>query len=87
MLRAYEDGKPAKTPTRLEFNWDGAPPGDAGLRLRPPGRTDRLLTAAQLEVQRDTFMPFWLLRFSELRGRMIQYSKTGEEPRRSAEPT
>jgi hypothetical protein len=36
-------------------------------------------------VQRDTFMPFWLLRFSELRGRMIQYSKTGEEPRRIAE--
>ena len=50
-----------------------------------PGNTDRLLTAAQLEVQRDTFMPFWLMRFSELRGRMIQYSKTGEEPRRTAE--
>ena len=60
-------------------------PGDAVFVSGHPGNTDRLLTAAQLDVQRDTFMPFWLMRFSELRGRMIQYSKTGEEPRRIAE--
>jgi hypothetical protein len=85
ILRAYEDGKPAKTPGHLRFDWDGANPGDAVFVSGHPGNTDRLLTAAQLEVQRDTFMPFWLMRFSELRGRMIQYSKTGEEPRRTAE--
>jgi hypothetical protein len=85
ILRAYEDGKPAKTPNRLRFDWDGAEPGDAVFVSGHPGNTDRLLTAAQLGLQRDTFMPFWLMRFSELRGRMIQYSKTGEEPRRTAE--
>ncbi|HKX98145.1 MAG TPA: S46 family peptidase [Steroidobacteraceae bacterium] len=85
ILRAYDGDKAAKTPTHFEFDWDGAQPGDAVFVSGHPGNTDRLLTAAQLEVQRDTFMPFWLMRFSELRGRMIQYSKTGEEPRRIAE--
>ncbi|HEU4517735.1 MAG TPA: S46 family peptidase [Steroidobacteraceae bacterium] len=85
ILRAYDADQPARTPTHFEFDWDGAQPGDAVFVSGHPGNTDRLLTAAQLEVQRDTFMPFWLMRFSELRGRMIQYSKTGEEPRRIAE--
>ncbi len=85
ILRAYENGKPARTPNRLRFDWDGADPGDPVFVSGHPGNTDRLLTVAQLELQRETFMPFWLLRFSELRGRLLQYSKTGEEPRRTAE--
>ena len=85
ILRAYEGGKPAKTPTHLRFAWNGAQPGDPVFVSGHPGNTDRLLTASQLELQRDTFMPFWLMRYSELRGRMIQYSKSGEEPRRTAE--
>jgi hypothetical protein len=39
---------------------------------------------AQLKTQRDVALPFWLLRFSELRGRLIQYSKTGDEAARTA---
>jgi len=85
ILRAYENGKPAKTPNHLRFNWAGAQPGDAVFVSGHPGDTDRLLTTSQLALQRDTYLPFWLLRYSELRGRMIQYSKTGEEPRRTAE--
>jgi len=85
VLRAYENGKPAKTPGHLRFDWDGANPGDAVFVSGHPGNTDRLLTVAQLETQRTTFMPFWLMRFSELRGRLLQYSKTGEEPRRTTE--
>jgi len=85
ILRAYVNDKPAKTPNHLRFDWDGAEPGDAVFVSGHPGNTDRLRTVAQLEVQRDSYMPFWLLRFSELRGRMLQYSKTGEEPRRRAE--
>ncbi len=38
ILRAYENGKPAKTPNHLRFNWAGAQPGDRGVRFRPPGR-------------------------------------------------
>jgi hypothetical protein len=85
ILRAYENGKPARTPNRLRINWDGADPGDPVFVVGHPGNTDRLLTVAQLETQRTTFMPFWLMRFSELRGRMLQYAKTGEEPRRTTE--
>jgi peptidase S46-like protein len=85
ILRVYENDKPAKTPNRLRFNWAGPDPGDATFVSGHPGNSDRLLTLAQLETQRTTFMPFWLLRNSELRGRLLQYSKTGEEPRRTAE--
>lgn len=85
ILRVYENGKPAKTPNHLRFDWDGADPGDPVFVSGHPGNSDRLLTVAQLETQRTTFMPFWLMRFSELRGRMLQYSKTGEEPRRTTE--
>jgi len=85
ILRAYEDGKPAKTPNHLRFDWDGADPGDPVFVSGHPGNSDRLLTAAQLETQRTTFMPFWLQRFSELRGRMLQYAKTGPEAHRTSE--
>ncbi|MGB5131135.1 MAG: S46 family peptidase, partial [Steroidobacteraceae bacterium] len=85
ILRVYENDKPAKTPNRLRFNWAGPDPGDATFVSGHPGNSDRLLTLAQLETQRTTFMPFYLLRNSELRGRLLQYSKSGEEPRRTAE--
>jgi hypothetical protein len=85
ILRAYENGKAASTPNHLRINWDGADPGDPVFVSGHPGNTDRLLTVAQLATQRTTFMPFWLMRFSELRGRILQYAKTGEEPRRTTE--
>ena len=44
ILRAYENGKPAKTPNHLRFDWDGAQPGDAVFVSGHPGDTDRLLT-------------------------------------------
>ncbi|MGQ0430550.1 MAG: S46 family peptidase [Gammaproteobacteria bacterium] len=84
ILRAYEGGLPAKTPDRLRFDWGGANPGDAVFVSGHPGNTDRLLTVSQLETLRTMFMPFWLMRFSELRGRLLQYAKTGEEARRTS---
>jgi hypothetical protein len=47
-----------------------------------PGTTDRLLTVAQLESLRNVDLPRWLLRASELRGRFIQFGKTGAEAAR-----
>ena len=44
LLRVYENGKPAKTPNHLRFNWAGAQPGDAVFVSGHPGDTDRLLT-------------------------------------------
>jgi hypothetical protein len=48
-----------------------------------PGSTDRLLTVAQLETRRNVDLPRKLLNLWELRGRYIQYSKTGAEAQRT----
>jgi V8-like Glu-specific endopeptidase len=84
LLRVYENGKPAATPDHLAFEWGGAKEGEPVFVAGHPGTTQRLLTVAQLKTQRDVLLPFWLLRFSELRGRMIQYSKTSPEAERTA---
>jgi V8-like Glu-specific endopeptidase len=84
LLRVYEDGKPAATPTHLAFEWGGAKDGEPVFVAGHPGTTQRLLTVAQLKTQRDVAMPFWLLRFSELRGRLVQFSKGSAESARIA---
>jgi len=50
-----------------------------------PGNTDRLLTVSQLLFLRDVMLPNYLLRASELRGRLIQFAKTSPENARIAE--
>jgi len=84
LLRVYENGKPAATPTHLSINWSGAAQGEPVFVAGHPGTTDRLLTVSQLKTQRDVTLPFWLLRFSELRGRLIQFSKSSPEAARTA---
>ena len=85
LLRVYENGKPAHTPVHLTFNWTGAKEGDPVFVAGHPGTTQRLLTIAQLKTQRNVVLPFWLLRFSELRGRLLQFSKTSAEAERTAQ--
>ena len=84
LLRVYENGKPASTPNHLQVAWGGAKEGEATFVAGHPGTTQRLMTVEQLKTQRRVVLPFWLLRFSELRGRMIQYSKTSPEAARTA---
>ncbi|HUE85844.1 MAG TPA: S46 family peptidase [Vicinamibacterales bacterium] len=84
LLRVYENGKPASTPTHLTFDWDGAEDKEPVFVAGHPGTTERLLTVEQLKTQRNVVLPFWLLRFSELRGRLAQYSKTSDEAERTA---
>lgn len=81
LLRAYVNGKPAATPNHMKINWSGPAAGDPVFVSGHPGSTDRLLTMAQLEAQRAQ-LPFWLQRNSELRGRYIQFAKTGAENER-----
>jgi V8-like Glu-specific endopeptidase len=86
LLRAYEkDGSPVKIADPLRVNWDGAAEGDAVFISGHPGGTDRLLTTAQLKAQRDAFLPVWLLRYAELRGRLIQYGKQSPESLRRSQ--
>ena len=82
VLRVYEDGKPAATPNHLEWRTEGLEPGEAMFVAGRPGRTQRLLTVADLKFFRNTTIPHWLLRNVELRGRYIQYARTSDEARR-----
>jgi V8-like Glu-specific endopeptidase len=74
VLRAYENGKPATPSNYLKFNFAGPAAGEAVFVSGHPGATDRLLTLAQLKQQRNLDLPQWLLRYSEIRGRLIQFS-------------
>jgi hypothetical protein len=81
-LRAYEDGKPAKTPNFLEWRASGPEKSEPVFITGHPGSTDRLLTMAQLRMLRDVSYPLWLLRYSELRGRMLAWADTSPEAAR-----
>jgi len=82
ILRVYENGEPAATPNFLEWRTEGLAPGEVMFVAGRPGRTQRLLTVADLKFLRNTTIPHWLLRNVELRGRYIQYARTGDEARR-----
>jgi hypothetical protein len=79
MLRVYENGKPARTPSYLKWRPEGAAAGEPVFLPGHPGSTYRLLTMAQLDFQRDVFAASYIARISELRGRLIQWGRTSEE--------
>jgi hypothetical protein len=81
-LRAYEDGKPASTPNYLQWREAGPRSGDPVFITGHPGSTDRQLTMSQLRMLRDVSYPLWLLRYSELRGRMLAWADTSPEAAR-----
>ena len=81
-LRAYEDGEPAETPNFLEWRAAGPDKSEPVFITGHPGSTDRLLTMAQLRMLRDVSYPLWLLRYSELRGRMLAWADTSPEAAR-----
>ncbi len=84
LLRAYVNGEPAPTPDYLRINFDGPEPGQLVFVAGHPGSTERLLTVAELKTLRDRRLPPSLLRAAELRGRYIQFAKTGEAEARIA---
>jgi hypothetical protein len=85
VLRAYENGKPARIANYLHINFAGPAAGDPVFVSGHPGSTERLLTVAQLKEQRNVELPQWLLRYSEIRGRYIQFSEESPENARIAE--
>ena len=85
-LRAYgSDGKPVQSKSFLKWNASAPKEGDLTFVVGNPGSTERLLTVAQLETQRDLTQPIGQLQRSELRGRYLEYAKGGEEQRRVAD--
>ncbi len=82
LMRVYENGKPARTSHYLPWRVEGPSEGEPVFVPGHPGATSRLLTLEQLKFQRDTAIPSFLMRNTELRGRLIQWGKSGEEPLR-----
>lgn len=85
ILRVYENDKPMRSPSHLQINFAGPQEKDAVFVSGHPGSTDRLLTVEELVSQRQAYLPFWLLRNAELRGRYIQFAKTDAESARIVE--
>ncbi|TFV96537.1 S46 family peptidase, partial [Oxalobacteraceae bacterium OM1] len=85
LLRAYENGKPAAVEDYLRFNPQGAKEGELVFTSGHPGRTERLLTVAQLETLRDLKLPERAMDYAEERGVLEQYSKGSPEAARMAE--
>jgi hypothetical protein len=80
-MRIYENGKPVRTPDYLRWRRKDRC-RRSGFRCGHPGSTSRLLTVDQLKFQRSVSFPAFIARNSELRGRMIEWGTTGDEPQR-----
>jgi len=82
LLRLYRDGKPAAFTDPLKLEASGSKQGDLVLVPSHPGSTERLLTNAQLEFQRDHFLPWRIEYLAQIRGAMLAESTKGEEEAR-----
>jgi hypothetical protein len=82
LLRVYDNGKPAQVEHFFPLNVAGAQEGELTFVTGHPGSTDRQLTVAQLERQRDDDYPSALLRLAEQRGLLYRYAAEGGEPAR-----
>lgn len=83
-IRAYDNGAPASTPDYLHWSKAGSKAGDLVFVAGNPGRTQRGLTVAELEYQRDVALPRQLAMLSELRGLYEQYQTEGAEQKRTS---
>ncbi len=84
-IRAYEDGKPAHTEHYFKWSPAGAKDGDLTFLSGHPGGTDRELTTAELQYQRDIALPERLFDLAQLRGAMTLFAQKSAEDYRVAE--
>jgi Peptidase S46 len=83
-LRIYDGkaNKPLKMEHFLAWAKDTVKEGDLTFVSGNPGGTNRGLTVAQLEDDRDMRLPISLMRLSELRGVLTEYQNRGVEQKR-----
>ncbi len=82
--RAYdENGKPAKIAHFYKWSAKEAKPGEAIFVVGRPGKTERMLSVAELEFMRDYQNPFYLYRFNEVF--RAQYTHFENNPGRESE--
>jgi V8-like Glu-specific endopeptidase len=82
LLRVYEDGKPIKLEHYFKWSAGGAKEGELTFVSGHPGGTDRQLTVAQLEYQRDVALPDRLLVLAQARGMFTEFGRRGAEQKR-----
>lgn len=85
VLRAYEDGKPAKVVDYYPFSKNGADENELTIVVGNPGGTDRQLTISELEVTRDVETLHALMRLAEMRGFIEQFRSESAEHARIAQ--
>ena len=83
-FRVYENDKPVQPEHYFKWSENGADEDELVFIVGNPGGTDRLLTYAQLEIQRDFELPM-ILTYLEKRVNVLrEYSKRGPEQQRRA---
>jgi hypothetical protein len=83
-FRAYEDGKPAKTPHYFKWSVTGASDGELIILPGNPGSTARLLTLAQIKYQRDVGNPLQKQVWTSRLNALTHYAERGPEQARQA---
>jgi hypothetical protein len=81
-LRVYQNGKPLDAKNYFKWSPSGAKEGELTFVAGHPWGTDRLLTVAELEFQRDIALPTRIQRLSELRGLLTEFQTRGAEEKR-----
>ncbi len=83
-FRVYEDGKPAQVKHHLTWSKDGAADGELTFVSGHPGRTNRLLTLAELQFIRDDQYPDQNLRQKRNEVLLLSWAARSEENARRA---
>lgn len=85
IFRVWENGKPARIDTFLEWSREGVADGELVFVSGNPGRTQRLLTVDSLKEVRDRQIPFELDAMRRQEILLQQFSLGGAEAARRAE--
>ncbi len=86
-LRVYESGQPAKTEHYFKWSARGPADGEFVVVSGMPAATNRLLTVAQLQYQRDVGNPLQMQVWSSRRDALKRFAATGPEAARRANAT
>jgi len=84
LFRVYENGRPVQSKEYLKWNTKGAADGDLVFISGHPGSTERGLTLAQLETDRDVIYPMRINRYKRELQALRAYSSRGAEQARQA---
>jgi hypothetical protein len=84
-MRAYENGRPAKTPEYLKWSKEGVKDGELAFVSGNPASTDRFITVAEWDYLRDTEYPLALAYLRSAIGALRTYGARSPENRRVAE--